>query len=36
MRLVLTVVHYFNGDYTDAMAIARSTVRDYPDCRIAT
>jgi adenylate cyclase len=31
MRLVLTVVHYFSGDYADALAIARSTVRDYPD-----
>jgi adenylate cyclase len=31
MRLLLTVVHYFSGDYVDAVAIARSTARDYPD-----
>jgi hypothetical protein len=31
MRLLLTAVHYFSRDYADAVAIARSTVRDYPD-----
>jgi adenylate cyclase len=31
VRLVLTVSHYLEGNYADALAVARSTTRDYPD-----
>ena len=31
VRLLLTVVHYFDGDYVSALAAARSAIREYPD-----
>jgi adenylate cyclase len=31
MRLLLTVAHYFEGDYVNTLAAARTAIRHYPD-----
>lgn len=31
MRLLLTVAHYFEADYVNALVAARTAIRDYPD-----